>query len=172
MADIAIAYNPTARCCDLVFTGRDFALDATPVSALLISLGSDRRARLDDVLPDAYSAMNPAGPATLLGRRGWVGDGLDNQARLIGSRLWLLVRQKATEGVRKSAEQILAEALAWLNSGRGLALDITVRWFNKTTLAYRVRVGSSTVTLQQTVGGAFAIASATAAAFLAAQGCV
>ena len=149
--DIQVSYDPVKRVCDLVFTGRDFALDATPVSAMLISLGTDRRARADDALPDAYDDLNPAGPASLLGRRGWCGDALDGQARLVGSRLWLLNRQKASETVRKSAEQIVAEAMAWLNTERGLAVDITVRWASKTALAFRVRAGASVVSMQQSV---------------------
>ena len=150
--DIAVSYDPTKRCCDVVFTGRDFARDATPASALLLSLGTDRRAHADDTLPDAYDDLNPAAPAGLLGRRGWCGDALDRQARRIGSRLWLLNREKATEATRRKAEAIIAEAVAWLRTERGYALDITVRWLTKTTLGFRVRAGISTVALQQAVG--------------------
>ena len=149
--DIAVAYDPATRRCDLVFNGRDFARDATPLSAMLISLGTDRRARPDDALPDAFAATNPAGPATLLGRRGWCGDAFDTVGRLIGSRLWLLAREKHTEQTRKRAEQIVAEAVAWLRIERGLVVEVTVRWINRTTLGFRVRSGAATAEINQVI---------------------
>ena len=46
--DLALHYDPARGCCDLVFTGQDLALDRTPITPMLVSLGSDRRARADD----------------------------------------------------------------------------------------------------------------------------
>ncbi|ANI28916.1 MULTISPECIES: phage GP46 family protein [Yersinia] len=70
-------------------------------TAILISLFTDRQARADDVLDDAD-------------RRGWWGDTDTEQA--IGSRLWLLRRQKLTTQVAIKAEDYAREALAWLIS--------------------------------------------------------
>ncbi|WP_213993796.1 phage GP46 family protein [Sodalis sp. dw_96] len=68
-------------------------------TAILISLFTDRLARADD----DYDAV---------GRRGWWGDtGADYP---IGSRLWLLRRQKLTPATAARAETYATEALQWL----------------------------------------------------------
>lgn len=68
-------------------------------TAILISLFTDRQARSDD---------DYDGEA----RRGWWGDtgSTDN----IGSRLWLLNRQKLTTNTAQRAEDYTTEALQWL----------------------------------------------------------
>jgi phage gp46-like protein len=153
MADIAVAYDPTLRRCDLVFSGRDFALETTPLSAMLISAGTDRRARADDALPDAFTELDIAGPSSLRGRRGWAGDAFDVAGRLIGSRLWLLSREKATEATRRRAEQIAAEAVAWLHDERGYKVEVAVRWVARAALGVRLRVGAYSAEVQQAVAG-------------------
>jgi phage gp46-like protein len=70
-------------------------------TAALISLFTWRRARPDDVLPD-----------TGMGQKGWWGDAITR--RPIGSRLWLLQREKQTDVVVQRAREYAAEALAWL----------------------------------------------------------
>ena len=149
MVEIALAYDPTLHRCDMVFNGRDFALDATPATAMLVSLGSDRRAHTDDDLPD--SNADPANPASLSLRRGWPGDALDSQARLAGSRLWLLSSAQATEATRARAEQITAESLDWLSTQRGLSVAILVRWVRAGVLGIRVRAGASTIQLERSL---------------------
>ncbi|MEX0424424.1 phage GP46 family protein [Providencia rettgeri] len=68
-------------------------------SAIIISLFTDGLARSDDNIDESY-------------RRGWWGDlGSDYN---IGSRLWLLNRQKLTVSVAKQAEDYAREALKWL----------------------------------------------------------
>lgn len=54
-------------------------------TAVIISLFTDRRALEDDATPDFTE-----------NRRGWWGDTYDAQQRPIGSRLWLLSREKQT----------------------------------------------------------------------------
>lgn len=149
MVDIALAYHPTLLRCDMVFNGRDFALDGTQATAMLVSLGSDRRAHTDDELPDANA--DPANPASLTLRRGWPGDALDTQSRLVGSRLWLLLNAKATDATRKFCEQATAEAVDWLTTQRGLAVQVLVRWVRPGVLGIRVRAGASTLQLEQAV---------------------
>lgn len=70
-------------------------------TAAMISLFTWRRARADDVLPDASA-----------GRKGWWGDAITR--RPIGSRLWLLQREKQTRVVVQRAKEYAEEALAWL----------------------------------------------------------
>lgn len=78
-------------------------------TAVLISLLTDRRAEPDDRLP------TDDGRTSIIGadRRGWAGDALDPTHR-IGSRLWLLAREKQTEETRRRAESYCREALQWL----------------------------------------------------------
>lgn len=68
-------------------------------SAIIISLFTDGLARSDDNIDESY-------------RRGWWADlGSDYN---IGSRLWLLNRQKLTVSIVKQAEDYAGEALKWL----------------------------------------------------------
>ena len=147
MLDIALQFDATSRRCDVLFNGRDFALDRTAATPVLIALGSDRRARSDDELPQPDG--DALAPLTLSGRRGWWGDALDVNGRRIGSRLWLLVRKKDTEATRKLAETILAEALKRIEIDLALPVEITVQRVRPGLLGYRVRVGTTTVSLQQ-----------------------
>lgn len=68
-------------------------------TAILLSLFTDRLARADDDIDGDD-------------RRGWWGDSGATSA--IGSRLWLLRRQKLTTQVAIKAEDYAREALAWL----------------------------------------------------------
>lgn len=101
-------------------------------SAVLLSLFLDARARPEDPLPDPRDGD----------RRGWVGDALSPDAGdRMGSRLWLLSREKQTEGVRVRAEIYAREALAWLVAdGLATALDVTATWRSRGLLDLRVRV--------------------------------
>ena len=67
-------------------------------TAVIISLFTDRLAREDDSFEGE--------------RRGWWGDSNDEEQ--LGSRLWLLRRQKLTPEVALKAEEYASEALAWL----------------------------------------------------------
>ncbi|CAB1208889.1 phage GP46 family protein [Serratia marcescens] len=79
-------------------------------TAMIISLFTDRVARDDDDIDGAD-------------RRGWWGDmGEDYN---IGSRLWLLRRQKLTQAVAQKAEDYAREALQWLISD-GVVSSFTI----------------------------------------------
>ena len=68
-------------------------------TAILNSLFTDRLARADDNYEDSD-------------RRGWWGDsGNEHQ---LGSRLWLLRREKLTGDVARRAEEYAQEALKWM----------------------------------------------------------
>jgi phage gp46-like protein len=68
-------------------------------TAIIISLFTDRVARDDDDIDGDD-------------RRGWWGDA--DSENDIGSRLWLLRRQKLTQSVAQKAEDYSREALQWL----------------------------------------------------------
>ncbi|MGP2515309.1 phage GP46 family protein [Yersinia sp. 2545 StPb PI] len=81
-------------------TGRGGVLDGDDLhTAILLSLFTDRLARIDDAIDGDD-------------RRGWWGD--SGALSAIGSRLWLLRRGKLTTQVAIKAEDYAAEALAWL----------------------------------------------------------
>lgn len=81
-------------------TGHGGVLDGDDLhTAILLSLFTDRLARIDDAIDGDD-------------RRGWWGD--SGALSAIGSRLWLLRREKLTTQVAIKAEDYAAEALAWL----------------------------------------------------------
>lgn len=100
---------------DITLQGIDLATDDSLETAVLVSLFTDRLANTDDVLPD---------PAA--GRRGWWGDSFAaKQGDRIGSRLWLLSREKQLPSVMARAREYAEEALRWLVED-GIAKRVTV----------------------------------------------
>jgi phage gp46-like protein len=79
------------------------AADHDLETAVILSLFTDALAREDDVIPDLTDD-----------RRGWWGNWESPEALELGSRLWLLSREKSTEETRRRAEEYAAEALAWM----------------------------------------------------------
>lgn len=142
--DAALIYDPEARRCDLAIgDDGDLVIDDTPITAILLSVGLDRRAAEDDPLPAGRSEYLAG--AGIAERRGWAGDALDPAGERIGSRLWLLDRAKATETTRQLFQMWLEEALAWAESETGTAAEIETRWLARQTLAWRVMVADSAV---------------------------
>ena len=73
-------------------------------TAVIMSLFTDRLANTDDVIPDKTND-----------RRGWWADSVaSTEDDNIGSRLWLLDREKQTTNVLRKAEEYAYEALEWL----------------------------------------------------------
>jgi phage gp46-like protein len=149
--DIALAYDPTNRRCDVVFNGVDFALDTTFQTPVLMSLGCDRRAHPDDDLPQPYVTLPADAPLMNL-KRGWAGDALDPRGELTGSRQWTLARSKLDETIRRRALSIDAEALSALTGRLGVAMTLTVERLNRNALAHRVQVGKQTLVVPQVIG--------------------
>lgn len=116
MTDLALTWNSAAFSADLSVDAGDLATDTGLRSAILVSLFTDRRARPDDVLP--YEGAE---------RRGWWGDVAAEEADdAIGSRLWLLEREKQTPQVLARAREYALEALAWLlRDGVVAQLEVT-----------------------------------------------
>ncbi|MCY0854349.1 phage GP46 family protein [Cupriavidus sp. D39] len=85
-------------------------------TAMLISLFTDRMADDSDVIPGGTN--DP---------RGWWGD--DGQTVKIGSRLWLLSREKQTQETLQRAYDYIVEALQWLiDDGVVAKFDVLVEW--------------------------------------------
>lgn len=82
------------------------------VRAVVISLFTWRRAAPDDKVEGT--------------RWGWWADGLDGETNdRIGSRLWLLSREKVTNSTMTRAREYAEEALLWLTE-QGVATKVTV----------------------------------------------
>lgn len=115
MSDLALIWSADLGAADLVLDGAQLAQDGGLRSAVIISLFSDRRATADDVLPTPGSD-----------RRGWWGDvSPPVEGDQIGSRLWLLSREKRTAQLLVKARDYAAEALAWMVAD-GLAADVSI----------------------------------------------
>lgn len=93
---------------DIAIEDGDLVADESLQTAVTLSLYLDRRAKADDVLPDGTTD-----------RRGWWADAWPSvEDDRIGSRLWLLWREKDLAEVRRLAEDYAREALAWLIDDR------------------------------------------------------
>ncbi len=115
MTDIALLFDPATQSADIAVSNGGLATDDGLRTAIIISLFTDARARDDDTLPEPGAD-----------RRGWWGDCFnDDPNDRIGSRLWLLEREKLTEATRLKARDICREALAWLvDDGVASAVDV------------------------------------------------
>ena len=119
MTDLKLLWDDALSIADLEFADNDITKSTGLHTAVIISLFSDRRARDDDVLPDPTS----------LDKRGWFGDLISPAVTgdQIGSRLWLLEREKTTPEVLKRAEEYCIEALQWMiDDGVVASIDIEV----------------------------------------------
>lgn len=147
--DLALRFDRDRIAADLAIVDGDLALDATPVTPMIVSLGTDRRALADDALPDAISALSAPAGWTL--RRGWVGDCLAAAGRRIGSRLWLICREHQDEATRRRAEDYVAEALGWATRDLGITPEIEVSWARTGILKIRALIDGRAVTLSRKV---------------------
>ena len=119
LQDLRLTFDSTTAAFDLVLSGSKatgFDLEGDPglFTAVVISLFTDARAHDDDSLPDD----RPGQPEAEKDPRGWWGDGLTADADAsgpMGSRLWLLWREKDLPAVVARAQQYAEESLAWLS---------------------------------------------------------
>jgi len=118
--------------------GADFAIGELGLSeddgletAVILSLFSDRRAEADDELPFGETD-----------RRGWWGDAWpDTDGDRIGSRLWLLHREKQTQDVVLRAREYAQEALAWLvEDGVAARVEVDAEIVRRGVLGLTVRI--------------------------------
>jgi phage gp46-like protein len=148
--DVALIFDPETRTADAELgEDGDLLLDETPLTPMLISLGSDRRAKADDALPQGRDALNVS--ASFVLRRGWAGDALDPYGRRIGSRLWLLERAKQHELTELFVQDAAAEALRWVGEETGSPAQITTAWPRRGMLALTCRVADTELELFQQV---------------------
>lgn len=122
MADIRVVWNAGLMTGDWLLAPPDLDGSRQLVTAVACALFTHRTARDDDPLPVAGGS-----------RRGWWAD---HQAAVIwqgwpiGSRLWLLSREKQTELTRGRAEEYIREALdPFVTIGLVAGYDLTVAWF-------------------------------------------
>jgi phage gp46-like protein len=107
-------------------------------TAIVLSLFSDRLAGDEDALPDGGTD-----------RRGWWGDTFaDLAGDRIGSRLWLLEREKQTPAVLQRARDYARESLQWLlDDGVARSVEVDAEYPQLGMLAL-------TVTITRAQGGA------------------
>jgi phage gp46-like protein len=99
-------------------------------SAVIISLFTDHLADPDDLLPSGDD------------RRGWWGDTYaDIAGDRIGSKLWLLSREKVLPAVLPRAEQYALDALQWLiDDGIAAGVLVTAEIIGSDTLGLAVEI--------------------------------
>ena len=104
--DLKITWDNSLMMGDLgVLTG-DLLTDEGLETAVLISLYTDKRASDDDPLLDDRNQD----------KRGWWGDMVEPfvEGVEIGSRLWLLSREKTSTNIYEKVRRYVDEALHWL----------------------------------------------------------
>lgn len=138
--DLLLAFDPENLRADFAMAGADLAADNGLTTATVISLFSDHLASEDDDIPD----KPPSGAGD---RRGWWGDrpiGGDAPAGkvdYIGSRLWLLAREKQTEQTRQKAIGYCREALQWMiDDGVAARIDVVGQWQELGFLALQITI--------------------------------
>lgn len=136
MTDLAIRWSNDRFGGDVALVEGRLATDEGLRTAMLISLFTDARARGDDALPEA--GADP---------RGWWGNGFGRESdraggtRELGSRLWLLAREKLTPATIARARAYVTEALGWMTAeGVVSALEVEVTRMGDQVLAIAVAV--------------------------------
>lgn len=114
MTDIKLAPDANLQL-DLSTSGSDIELDEGLATSVYISLFTDRRVQDGDYISPEIDSMG-----------GWWGDTYsDVEGDYIGSKLWLLMREKITSQLLVRAKQYCEAALAWMVED-GVAQSITV----------------------------------------------
>jgi len=107
--DIALSFKD--RRFDIAQDGAALKVDDGLRTAVMLSLFIDSRAEDDDFIPDGTSD-----------KRGW-------WAGPVGSRLWLLSRQKTSNDVLPRARDYALEALQWVvDDGVARDIDVSAKW--------------------------------------------
>ncbi len=129
--DLAITYNDRELTFAPAVQNVDLATESGLRSAVLVSLFTDRRAADDDPLP-----------SSALDLRGWWADAWPEMAGdLVGSRLWLLSREKQTAAVLHRAREYSEEALAWLIEDHvATAVAVSAEWIRTGMLRLQVAI--------------------------------
>lgn len=126
--DIGLQYDQERKVFDLAIVDGDLVTDEGLLTAVLLSLYTDRRALPEDELPDGGTD-----------RRGcWIDAYSDRQ---VGSRLWLISREKELDSVLRRAEEYAREALAWITEDRiAEAVEVEAIHLRRDVLQLIVRI--------------------------------
>ena len=145
---------------DLTKGPNGYVIENSIETAVIVSLLTDRRANPDDILPAGTSsqALVPDD------RKGWCGDALEETTdHRIGSRLWLLVREKQTEETRLRAIDYCREALHWLVLDRHATnINIDAVWSSMGRLNLFIEIaltkgGRFTLSIEDVTGKPYAV---------------
>ena len=134
--DIKIIWDNDTFEGDIEYNNGDLTRELGLETAVLMSLFTDRRASIDDELPDSNSDD----------RKGWWGDQVVvEEGDQIGSKLWLLSRGKTDQDTMIKAEGYAKEALQWLLDDEVSAKnEVTVERLNRpdgsATLALGIKI--------------------------------
>jgi phage gp46-like protein len=129
--DIAlkITQSQDAFYTDIALNGADLLSDRDLETAIIISLFTDRRANRDDQIEGTD-------------RRGWWGDTFaEVKNDKIGSRLWLLEREKQTQLTLNRAKGYVSEALQWLIEDKvAQSFSVTVEYVRMGVLGIAIQI--------------------------------
>jgi phage gp46-like protein len=104
LSDIRLTWDTQKGGADFSIVDNDLETDATFETAVVLSLFTDRRVGAEDTLPPEETE-----------RRGWWADPLSPiEGDQIGSRLWLLAREKESPKIVVRAGEYAREALEWM----------------------------------------------------------
>jgi phage gp46-like protein len=149
--DVALQFDAATRSTDVALgADGDLAIDLTPATALLVSIGVDRRAEPDDELPSGRDALLNAASPSFSRRRGFPGDATAPGPRT-GSRLWLLDREKQTEITRQRAEDYGLEATQWTGLEPDGPALVAADWPRKGVLGLLVKLGDDEISTARPV---------------------
>jgi len=111
MPDLMLNLDGKALVSDLGIANGDLQVDDGLQTAVIMSLFCNARAEDTDILPDGETS-----------RRGYWADTPDDR---MGSKLWLLGREKMLPAVAARARQYVQEALAWMvNTGVAATVEV------------------------------------------------
>lgn len=128
---IDIALKQTFDGFDLAADSADLITESGLKTSIIISLFTDRRVEASE-LPEGETD-----------RRGWFGDAIEAQgtADPVGSRLWLLSREKQTDEVLSRAEEYCKEALQWLlDDGIAKSVEVAVEFTRDGLLGIAIQI--------------------------------
>lgn len=110
---LALTFDNAAGHADLSFSGGQLVTEPGLITAVLISLYTDKR--------------DPSRPQGDQG--GWWGTALDEDGYEMGSLLWTLRREPPTERTRQRAQTYAEDSLAWmLRDGIAETVTVTAAW--------------------------------------------
>lgn len=128
MADIKTSFVDFAG--DWTVLSPGLSSDDGLETAVVISLFTDRRASDDDTLPAGFN------------RRGWWADAItDIPGDQIGSKLWLLCREKQLPAVVSKAREYALESLQWMiEDGVAQGVNVTAEIVRTGVLGLAVEI--------------------------------